>query len=131
MWDRHAACPNLLRCNMKSLTRILTHTQAVVINPAFAFPLVSSYDKRGAELVLSGKRQGALAGNSRSAFLCFNSAPVLLKLTDAQFVLSDERQGALAANSRSTLFSNPAKLLHMLGCPVDLIRHCSDEFVYT
>ena len=40
--------------------------QAVIINPAFAFPLVSSYDKHGADLVVTGKRQGVLAGNSRS-----------------------------------------------------------------
>jgi hypothetical protein len=41
--------------------------QAVMINPAFAFPLVTSYDKHGADLVVSGKREGVLAGNSRSA----------------------------------------------------------------
>ena len=41
--------------------------QAVIINPAFAFPLVSSYDRHGADLVATGKREGVLAGNSRSA----------------------------------------------------------------
>ena len=45
--------------------------QAMIINPAFAFPLASSYDKHGADLVVTGKRQGVLAGNSRSALMYF------------------------------------------------------------
>ena len=47
--------------------------QSIIINPAFAFPLVSSYDKHGVNVVVSGKREGALAGNSRSV-LPFTSA---------------------------------------------------------
>lgn len=61
---------------------MMVAAQAVVINPAFAFPLFSSYDKHGVELVVSGKRDGALAGNSRSAPSFSDSVAERLHMTD-------------------------------------------------